>query len=138
MGSVATNLIKVKPEIPENLEALSAFATDLFAGLNDIVARLSVNYPGLCDSDYALEVFSLVWSRLKTEDHESRLNDAVSYLEGLGHWLGSEGLNVIQKSRSLGEQLVKVYDNVIHNIPKRVFLARWYPQHRSSSHFDHN
>jgi len=127
LGKTAANLIAVDSSITTDLNSLNQFARDLFAGLNDMIQRLYVAYPSLCQSDYAVELFAYVWKNTSGANHTERLNKAVFYLEGFGKWLGRDGLNRIQQSQSYVQQLINIYEAVLNLIPKQVFLARWYP-----------
>ena len=58
------------------------------------------------------------------------MNAAVAYLEHLAEWLGKEGLVTLKEGRSLSKEMLDIYNAVRMRIPKRVFLARWYPTER--------
>lgn len=55
------------------------------------------------------------------------MNAAVAYLEQLSTWLGSDGFAELSEGRSLSKQVLEIHAVVLSRIPRRVFLARWYP-----------
>ena len=59
--------------------------------------------------------------------HDERVNAAVAYLEHLAGWLGKDGLIGLKENQSLSRQVLDIYNVVRTRIPKKVFLARWYP-----------
>jgi hypothetical protein len=128
----ARAMLAAKPDLKENRAGMADFATDLCAAVNEILARLPSTMPALCRADFFLELASLAWGEAKGEDHNERVNAAVRTLESLGRWLGRDGLQGIQEDgkRSLAEQLFELHRAVCDRIPKRIFLARWYPQAR--------
>jgi hypothetical protein len=42
-------------------------------------------------------------------------------------WLGKDGLVELQEGQSLSKQVIDIFSAVRTRIPRRVFLARWYP-----------
>jgi hypothetical protein len=52
----------------------------------------------------------------------------VDYLDRIGHWLGSQGITNLLNPLSPTEQLLETFKAAQSRIPKRVFLARWYPE----------
>ncbi|MBI9082136.1 MAG: hypothetical protein JEZ11_00980 [Desulfobacterales bacterium] len=48
-------------------------------------------------------------------------------LDRIGHWLGAEGITCLLNPVSPAEQLLETYKAAQLRVPKRVFLARWYP-----------
>jgi hypothetical protein len=123
----ARNLIAMDEAIVRDRQTLTAFADELFAALADISTRLSVNHKSLCRTYGFLELAARVWREAKGDDYEQKVRWAVDYLDRLGHWLGVQGITDLLDSRSSAEQLLKTFKAVQSRIPKRVFLARWYP-----------
>lgn len=123
----ARNLIAMDEAIVRDRQTLTAFADELFAALADISTRLTVNHESLCRTYGFLELAARVWREAKGDDYEQKVRWAVDYLDRLGHWLGVQGVTDLLDSRSSAEQLLKTFKAVQSRIPKRVFLARWYP-----------
>jgi len=128
--SSARAMVNAKPAIKANRTDMQTFATELTGALNDVLARMPAAMPDFCKADFFIELASLAWQEHSTGTHDERVNAAVKTLEGMGRWLGRDGLHKIRSNgnRSLAMQLFDLYKTVRNRIPKRIFLARWYPQ----------
>jgi hypothetical protein len=126
LWETARNLIAVDEAIVESRTALEAFANDLFAGLSDIMVRLTVNHPSLCKTYSFLELAARIW-RESGGTHEERVNMSVQTLDRIGRWLGSEGITGLLNPVSPAQQLLTTFNAAQNRIPRKVFLARWYP-----------
>ena len=112
----------------KDLETLRQHAADLLAALTDIVTRLEPEQPSLCKSDFFIELSARVWKDTPPGGlHTARVNESVSYLQQLASWLGKDGLLNLTDGISVSRQLLEIYAAVRTRIPRRVFLARWYP-----------
>lgn len=98
-----------------------------FAALTDILTRLSPTQPSLCQTHSFLELAARVWRDVGGDDHDAKVNAAVDALERIGRWLGAEGITGLLNPLSPADQLLKTFRAAQSRIPKRVFLARWYP-----------
>jgi hypothetical protein len=134
LSAAAKSIIVGDPSIAVDLATLKAFADALFAGLADILAQLWPVHPSLCRADYFIDLATHLWNEKKALEHDERVQSVVSYLLELGKWLGRDGLLQLRAGSSLGEQLLNIHRAVIHRIPKRVFLARWYPNDTDGAH----
>ncbi|MDD5095133.1 MAG: hypothetical protein PHV74_12275 [Dehalococcoidia bacterium] len=123
----ARNLIAMDEAIAQDRQALTTFADDLFAALADIATRLTVNHPSLCRTYGFFELAARVWREAVGDDHEQKVRWTVDYLDRIGHWLGGQGITNLLDPLSPAEQLLKTFKAAQSRIPKRVFLARWYP-----------
>lgn len=123
----ARNLIAMDETIAQDRQALTTFADDLFAALADIATRLTVNHPSLCRTYGFFELAARVWREAAGDDHEQKVRWTVDYLDRIGHWLGGQGIINLLDPLSPAEQLLKTFKAAQSRIPKRVFLARWYP-----------
>lgn len=123
----ARNLIAMDEAIAQDRQTLTTFADDLFAALTDIATRLTVNHPSLCGTYGFFELAARVWREAEGNDHEQRVRWSVDYLDRIGHWLGGQGITNLLDPLSPAEQLLKTFKAAQSRIPKRVFLARWYP-----------
>ena len=65
-----------------------------------------------------------------------RVNAAVAYLTQLAGWFGADGLVDLKEAQSLSKQVLDIFSAVRTRIPKRVFLARWYPLARHDDEFE--
>jgi hypothetical protein len=45
----------------------------------------------------------------------------------MARWMGKDGMRGLTTGKPLGRQMIEIYDAVRSRIPKKVFLARWYP-----------
>jgi hypothetical protein len=92
------------------------------------VTRLEPEQPSLCTSEIFIELASRVWRSFSViKDYKTRINAAVAYLTELGRWLGKDGLVELKEGSSLCGQILDIFGVVRSRIPRRVFLARWYP-----------
>lgn len=123
----ACNLIAIDEAIAQDRHALTTFADDLFAALADIATRLTVNHPSLCRTYGFFELAARVWREAVGDDHEQKVRWTVDYLDRIGHWLGGQGITNLLDPLSPAEQLLETFKAAQSRIPKRVFLARWYP-----------
>jgi len=126
--SAARTIISMEAELATDREALDALATDLYAALVDVLARMPASVPELCRADFFVELASLAWEETRGGAHEERINQTVASLDALGRWLGRDGLDQLHDGQSLAQQLFELYLSVRRRIPRRVFLARWYPK----------
>ena len=110
-----------------SLTALEEFAADLVGALADLCARLDGTSADICLTEYFVELAGHVWMQTPGTSHKAKLPHAQKRLEKLAAWLGHDGLRGLQSDRPLGRQLLDIYAEVEKRIPKRVFLARWYP-----------
>ena len=123
----ARNLINMDAAIAQDRQTLTGFADNLFAGLADIVTRLTVNHPSLCNTYGFFELAARVWREANGNDHETKVRWTVDYLDRIGHWLGKQGITNLLNPLSPAQQLLETFKAVQSRIPKRVFLARCYP-----------
>ncbi len=56
------------------------------------------------------------------------------YLRDMAKWMGTDGLRGLSTEKPLGHQLTEIYDAVRSRVPKKVFLARWYPKVADGDH----
>lgn len=123
----ARNLIGLDAAIVQDRASLTAFANDLFAALADISTQLTVNHPSLCGTYGFFELAARVWRESEGNDHDQKVRYAVGYLDRIGNWLGGQGITNLLNPLSPAEQLLEIFKAAQSRIPKRVFLARWYP-----------
>ena len=126
LWEAARNLIAMDTAIAESKQTLDQFADDLFAGLADIMGQLTVNHPSLCKTYSFLELTSRVWNEAGG-NHEERVNSSVQLLDRIGKWLGNEGITGLLNPSSPAKQLLTTFKAAQNRIPRKVFLARWYP-----------
>ena len=124
----ARNLIALDTVIAQDRETLTTFANNLFAGLADIVTRLTVTQPSMCQTYGFFELAARVWHEAEGNNHEEKVRWTVDYLNRIGLWLGSQGITRLLDPLSPAEQLLETFKAAQSRIPKRVFLARWYPK----------
>ena len=65
------------------------------------------------------------------------MKHAVEKLDSLGKWLGDQGITNLLNPLSPAAQLLETFEAVQNRIPKRLFLARWYPDEISDG-YAHN
>jgi hypothetical protein len=126
--SAACAMVAQNNSLAQNRQTIATFADDVSGAITDILARLNSSHPELCKADYFIELASLAWGETdQTTTHDARIDQAVKKLEAMGRWLGRDGMHKIQSKRSIAQQLFEIYRSLELRIPKKVFLARWYP-----------
>lgn len=121
-------LLEIDSNIAKDLPTLKAYSKHILAALSDIVTRLEPTQATLCQAEFFIELAARVWKATPdAEPHNARVNASVAYLEKLAAWLGKDGLTDLKESGSLSKQVLDIFNTVKSRIPKRVFLARWYP-----------
>ncbi len=127
LWEAARNLIQMNPAIAETRATLTAFADELLAALADILTRLTVQHPSLCKTYAFLELGARVWQEASGDTHDQKVNASVKVLDRIGLWLGAEGITSLLNPLSPAKQLLETFKAAQQRVPKRVFLARWYP-----------
>jgi hypothetical protein len=108
---------------------LTAFRDEIVGALFDICTHLHTDSPDFCGADYFIELATHVWMRTSATDaHPKRMAETVAYLGGMARWMGTDGMRSLTSGKPLGRQLTDIYDAVRSRVPKKVFLARWYPE----------
>jgi hypothetical protein len=114
--------------VAKDLPTLAKYSKTLLAALNDIVTRMEPDQPALCKAEFFIELAARVWkSTPEGADHNSRVGESVAFLGKIASWLGNDGLLELKEGHSLSKQVLDIFAAVRSRIPKRVFLARWYP-----------
>jgi hypothetical protein len=122
-------LLDMDPAVVNDLPTLAKYSKDLLAALGDIVTRLEPDQPSLCKAQFFIELAARVWKATpETATHNARVGQSVLYLKQLAGWLGNDGLIELKEGQSLSKQVLDIFAAVRTRIPKRVFLARWYPE----------
>lgn len=135
LAEVARQLLEEEESERRDLEAFTSFAERVFAGLNDLLTFLNRDHAQVAASVLALPLAVQIWQSSDGPDHGARLAIAWGKLDGLARWLERSGLTqAVDVPRSAGA-LLAAYETLQAAIPKRVFLARWYP--RETSGEDH-
>ena len=130
-------LLDIDPAVIKDLQTLKKYSKSLLAAVSDIVTRLEPRHPSLCKSEFFIELAARIWKTTPDDDdHNSRVNAAVRYLEQLATWLGRDGLVELKEGQSLSKQLLDIFSVIRTRLPKQVFLARWYPTSKDGEEFE--
>lgn len=130
-------LLDMDQAVAINLSRLKKYSKELLAAINDIVTRMEPDQPLFCKSEFFIELVARVWKDTPDDGtHDERVHAAVAYLEQLAAWLGKDGLVGLKESQSLSKQVLDIYKAVRTRIPKKVFLARWYPTATDGEEFN--
>ena len=133
----ARNIVIMDATIVQSRQTLTDFADNLFSALTDIVTLLRVSHPSLCRTHGFFELATRVWREAEGDTYEQKVNWAVDYLNRIGHWLGRQGITNLLNPLAPTEQLLETFKATQALIPKRIFLARWYPsQQRGATEDD--
>lgn len=128
LSIASKELLRSYPEKAGTIEALTAFSGEILGALSDICTHLHSDFPDFCAADYFIELAGHVRMKSSTTDaHEARLKQTVNYLRDMARWMGTDGMRGLTTGKPLGRQLTEIYDAVVSRVPKKVFLARWYP-----------
>lgn len=130
-------LLEMDPTVAKDLPTLKKYSKALLAALNDIVTRLEPGQPSLCKAEFFIELAARVWKAVPDSNgHNAQVNAAVMHLEQLATWLGRDGLVELKEGQSLSKQVLDIFSAVHNRIPKRVFIARWYPTPKDGGDFE--
>lgn len=130
----AKAMVAATPELSTERQSQTAFADGFCGALTDVLARLREAHQEFCSADYFIELAALVWNETTGDAApENRITAMVATLDALGQWLGRDGLHRIQAQQSIARQILEIYNTVRKRVPKRVFLARWYPTDQEGS-----
>jgi hypothetical protein len=136
LSGAVRGLLDMDPTVAKDLPTLKKYSKSMLAALNDIVTRLEPGQPSLCKAGFFIELAARVWKATPDScDHKARVNESVAYLEQLASWLGKDGLVELNEGQSLSKQMLDIFSAVRTRIPKRVFLARWYPTAKDGEEF---
>ena len=128
LRAAVRGLLDMDPTVAKDLATLTDYAKALLAALDDIVTRLEPEQPALCRAEFFIELAARVWKATPVKgNHNARVGEAVANLEQLAAWLGRDGFVELKEGQSLSKQVLDIFATVRSRIPKRVFLARWYP-----------
>jgi hypothetical protein len=137
LRNAVRGLLEIDRGAAKDLNGLQQYSQNVLAALNDIVTRLEPSQPALCKAEFFIELAARVWKTTSDlGEYNVRINTSVSFLEELGAWLGNDGFLELKEDQSLSRQLLEVFNVVRNRMPKRVFLARWYPTSRDGEESD--
>jgi len=137
LRAAVRGLLDIDPTVAKDLPTLRKYSKEFLAALCDIVTRLEPHQPSLCKAEFFIELAARIWKAAPEKGgHNARVNAAVVYLDQLAAWLGKDGLVELKEGRSLSKQMLDIYAAVRKKMPKRVFLARWYPTSKDAEEFD--
>jgi hypothetical protein len=129
LSAAARELIHSYPDKAATLAALTEFRDNIIGAISDLCTLLHGDFPDFCAADYFIELAAHVWmNTLPDQAHQARIAATVKYLGEMARWMGADGMRGLTASRPLGRQLIDIYDAVRSRVPKKVFLARWYPK----------
>jgi hypothetical protein len=135
LRAAVRGLLEMDATVAQDLPTLRKYSKQLIAALNDIVTRLEPSQPALCQAEFFIELAARVWKATPDGKHIERANATVARLEQLAGWLGKDGLVQLKEGQSLCKQVLDIFDAVRTRIPKRIFLARWYPTVKDGADF---
>jgi hypothetical protein len=129
LSVAAKELLRSYPARTIDLAAAENFAEEIREALLDLSTHLHADFPDFCAADYFIELATHVWMRTKPEAlHAERLSLTREYLRDMAKWMGTDGLRGLKTEIPLGRQLTEIYDAVRSRVPKKAFVARWYPK----------
>ncbi len=131
--NAAKSMVTANSNIRSDRDEMNQFATDLYGALGDVLGYNPAIPSDLCKMDFFIELATLAWQDSGEGTHIERIARTAKTLEGLGRWLGHDGLTQLCNKQSLAEQLFKLYLTIRQRVPKRIFLARWYPKDSDGS-----
>jgi hypothetical protein len=127
--SVASReLLSAYPARGVDLNTLTQFRDEIIGAFSDVCTHLHAEFQDFCRADYFLELAAHVWMRsTAAASHDQRMAEMVQYLSDMARWMGQDGMRGLTTGKPLGHQMIEIYDAVRSRVPKKVFLARWYP-----------
>jgi hypothetical protein len=128
LSIASRELLSAYPGRKADVATLTQFRDEIVGALSDVCTHLHTEFQDFCRADYFLELASHVWMRSAGNGtHDQRMAETVAYLREMAKWMGSDGMRGLTTGKPLGKQMIEIYDAVRSRIPKKVFLARWYP-----------
>ncbi len=129
LAHTAEILLDLKPGLKRSRRNTERYASELYNVITEALSRLGASHPELCQSSYFIELLALVCEQCRAKGAKAKdLADAtIEYMARMGDWLGRDGWGRIQTETALPKQIVDIFEAVCQRIPRRVFLARWYP-----------
>jgi hypothetical protein len=127
LSGTTRSMLDMRPALRSDFALFNSFADELFNALTEISSNLDQAQIALFRTDYFIDLAARVWMEKEELPGPQRILETIEYLKGIDRWLGGDGLNNLKSSGRLSEQLLEIYKAVQNRIPKRVFLARWYP-----------
>lgn len=129
LSMASRELLSAYPDRKADIATLTQFRDEIIGALSDVCTHLHAEFQDFCQADYFLELASYVWMRSDPAGtHDQRMAETVSYLRSMAKWMGNDGMRGLTIGKPLGKQMIEIYDAVRSRIPKKVFLARWYPR----------
>src|ERR1051326_3415965 len=129
LSIAAKELLHAYPARAATLLEIEKFAAEITGALVDLCTHLHADFPDFCVADYFIELAAHVWMRTDAAaTHDKRLGECRDYLRDMARWMGTGVLRKLSTGEPLGRQLTQIYDAVRSRVPKKVFLARWYPK----------
>lgn len=122
ISEVANALINADPTLTQSRDNQTEMARQLADTFSEMLPILALSNPDLVASSYFPELAALSWLRSDRD-----VAATIETLKKIGGWLGRDGLDRLGPTRSIAEQLLELYGVIQDRIPRRVFLARWYP-----------
>ncbi len=127
LNSTARGVLDMNQNLANDFNSFNVFTDELLDALNEISSNLDQSQTALFQTDYFIDLAAYVWMEKAELSRQQRILETVKYLKDMDRWLGGGGLDKLKSSGRLSEQLLEIYKAVQQRIPKRVFLARWYP-----------
>lgn len=128
LSMASRELLSAYPDRKADLATLTQFRDEIVGALSDVCTHLHADFQVFCRADYFLELATHVWMRSAANGtHDQRMAETVDYLRDMAKWMGNDGMRGLTTGKPLGKQMIEIYDAVRSRIPKKVFLARWYP-----------
>lgn len=128
LQTTARALRSVHPERFDTRAKCDKLAKDSFSALTHILPTLPAEPNGLLSMPCAIEAATLAWSDALSGDGDNAAKRAAARLGDVNSWITRHSLTGLNPQGSLARQLLDVHDNIRRAVPRRVFLARWYPR----------
>lgn len=128
LQATARALRSIHPERFDSRAKCDKLAKDSFSALTQILPTLPTEPHGLLSMSCAIEAATLAWSDALTDDGDKAAKKAATRLVDVNAWITRHSLTSLDPRGSLARQLLDVHDNIRRAVPRRVFLARWYPK----------
>ena len=110
------------------IEAVRALADEFEGAFSGILPQVATAYPAFCKSGFFPELVARCWLETdKAALHGDRITHLVAALTSMARWLGKNSLDSLEPHTSLAQQVFSIYQAIQRRMPKKVFLARWYP-----------
>jgi hypothetical protein len=128
LNSVARTLLEMSDFSLQSRDESEVIAREFIAVVNDVFTSCYRGRANVFQKEYFLELVARVWfTREKSDEFDKRAEDTIAEVSNIADWMEKLGISSLSSDASFCQQLIDVFGAVKRRLPKKMFLARWYP-----------